>query len=62
MLLQLTRQRHGFALRQSPVSIDDRAEKLKIRNDDVAAGEQGDDLLFLSLLNCLLTVSNVRPR
>jgi hypothetical protein len=59
MPLQLTRQRHGFGLRQSPVSIYDRAEKLKIENDDVAAGEQGDDLLFL---NCLLTVSNVRPR
>ena len=49
MLLQLTRQRHGFGLRQSPVSIYDRAEKLKIRNDDVAAGEQGDDLLFFEL-------------
>ena len=49
MLLQLTRQRQGFGLRQSHVSIYDRAEKLKIRNDDVAAGEQGDDLLFFEL-------------
>jgi len=43
------RQRHGFGLCQSPVSIYDCTEKLKIRNDDVAAGEQGDDLLFFEL-------------